>query len=159
MVESYLWISLLFYHFFYRFLRNFKICSRNVLPATTFLVHCIIRHFTPFCSLSQGCCHCCRSYIVGGEFLKDKLEADIAELKKKANDAYNEAEKAYLKSISDKAIKQLDEQNIRYEYMTEPKRLVIYVTAEEFKSLSLDNVSRYGLDISVTKGVTVNAIA
>ena len=27
MVESYLWISLFFYHFVYRFLRNFRICS------------------------------------------------------------------------------------------------------------------------------------
>ncbi len=97
-------------------------------------------------------------YIVGGEFLKDKLEADIAELKKKANDAYNEAEKAYLKSISDKAIKQLDKQNIKYEYKTDPKRLVIYVTADEFKSLTIDNVSRYGLDTSVANGLTVDAV-
>ena len=46
MVESYSWVSLYFYHIVYRFLRNFRICSRIVLPAAAFLVHCIIRHST-----------------------------------------------------------------------------------------------------------------
>ncbi|EWM52597.1 hypothetical protein [Ruminococcus flavefaciens] len=78
---------------------------------------------------------------------------------KKHRSDYNEAEKAYYSYISDEAIKQLDEQNIRYEYLTEPKRLVIYVTAEEFKSMKLDNGARYGLDISVANGLTVDAIS
>ena len=97
-------------------------------------------------------------YIVDGDFLEEDLRADINELMNNNRIAYDEAEKAYYSYISDEAIKQLDEQNIRYEYMTEPKRLVIYVTAEEFKSLSLDNVSRYGLDMSVAKGLTVDTI-
>ena len=98
-------------------------------------------------------------YIVDGEFLEEKLRVDINELMKNNRIANEEAEKAFYSYISDEAIKQLDKQNIKYEYMTEPKRLVIYVTAEEFKAMKLDNVSRYGLDISVAKGVTVNAIA
>ncbi|MBP5579732.1 MAG: dockerin type I repeat-containing protein [Ruminococcus sp.] len=97
-------------------------------------------------------------YIVDGEFLEEKLRADINELMNNNRKAYEEAEKAYFSYISDEAIKQLDKQNIRYEYMTEPKRLVIYVTAEEFKSLTLDNVTRYGLDISVANGLTVDAV-
>jgi len=32
------------------------------------------------------------------------------------------------------------------------------MTADEFKSLSLDNVDRYGLDISVANGLTVDAV-
>ena len=55
-------------------------------------------------------------------------------------------------------VKQLDKQGISYEYMNDPKRLVIYVTADEFDSLSLDNVTRYGLDISVSNGLGVDAI-
>ena len=98
-------------------------------------------------------------YIVDGEFLEEKLRVNINELMKNNRIANEEAEKAYYSYISDEAIKQLDKQNIKYEYMTEPKRLVIYVTAEEFKAMKLDNVSRYGLDTSVAKGLTVNAIA
>ena len=98
-------------------------------------------------------------YIVDGEFLEEDLRADINELMKNNRVANDEAEKAYYRFISDEAVKQLDEQNIRYEYMTEPKRLVIYLTAEEFKSLTLDNVSRYGFDVSVANGLTVDAIA
>lgn len=99
------------------------------------------------------------NYIVDGTFLEETLRSDINELMKKHRSDYNEAEKAYYSYISDEAIKQLDEQNIRYEYLTEPKRLVIYVTAEEFKSMKLDNGARYGLDISVANGLTVDAIS
>ena len=98
-------------------------------------------------------------YIVDGKFLDENLRADINELTKNNRTVYKEAENAYYSYISDEAIKQLDEQNIRYEYLTEPKRVVIYVTAEEFKSIKLDNTARYGLDISVAKGLTVDAIA
>ena len=97
-------------------------------------------------------------YIVDGKFLDENLRADINELTKNNRTVYKEAEKAYYSYISDEAIKQLDEQNIRYEYLIEPKRVVIYVTAEEFKSIKLDNTARYGLDISVAKGLTVDTI-
>ncbi|SHM60668.1 dockerin type I repeat-containing protein [Ruminococcus flavefaciens] len=97
-------------------------------------------------------------YIVDGEFLEEKLRLDINELMKENRIANDEAEKAYYRHIADEAVKQLDKQNIRYEYMNDPKRLVIYVTVDEFKALSLDNIARYGLDISVANGLGVDAI-
>ena len=97
-------------------------------------------------------------YIVDGEFLEEQLRLDINELMKENRIANDEAEKAYYRYIANEAVKQLDKQGIRYEYMNDPKRLVIYVTSEEFKALSLDNVARYGLDISVANGLGVDAI-
>ena len=97
-------------------------------------------------------------YIVDGRFLEEFLRFDISIIMKQNRETLQEAEKAYYRFLADEAVKQLDEQNIRYEYMTEPKRLVIYVTAEEFNSLSLDNVRFYGLDASVANGLTVNAV-
>ncbi|SEH79430.1 hypothetical protein SAMN02910265_02740 [Ruminococcus flavefaciens] len=97
-------------------------------------------------------------YIVDGEFLEEELRLDINELMKENRIANDEAEKAYYRYIANEAVKQLDKQGIRYEYMNDPKRLVIYVTSEEFKALSLDNVARYGLDISVANGLGVDAI-
>ncbi|WP_028518959.1 dockerin type I repeat-containing protein [Ruminococcus flavefaciens] len=97
-------------------------------------------------------------YIVDGEFLEEELRLDINELMKENRIANDEAEKAYYKYIANEAVKQLDKQNIRYEYMNDPKRLVIYVTADEFNALSLDNTARYGLDISVANGLGVDAI-
>ena len=95
-------------------------------------------------------------YIADGEFLEEALRTDINELMRKNREACNEAENAYLRYISAKAVKQLDQQNIRYEFLTEPDRLVMYVTAEEFDSLSVDNVLRYGLDTQ--HGLTVDAV-
>ena len=97
-------------------------------------------------------------YIVDGEFLEEDLRVDINELMKNNRIVNDEAEKAYYIYISDEAIKQLDEQNIKYEYMAEPKRLVIYVTAEEFKAMKFDNALRYGLDMSAANGLTVDAM-
>jgi len=97
-------------------------------------------------------------YIVDGEFLEENLRLDINELMKENRIANDEAEKAYYRYIANEALKQLDKQGISYEYMNDPKRLVIYVTADEFNSLSLDNVARYGLDISVSNGLGVDAI-
>lgn len=97
-------------------------------------------------------------YIVDGEFLEEELRLDINELMKENRIANDEAEKAYYKYIANEAVKQLDKQNIRYEYMNDPKRLVIYVTADELNALSLDNTARYGLDISVANGLGVDAI-
>ena len=97
-------------------------------------------------------------YIVDGEFLEENLRLDINEIMKNNRIANDEAEKAYYRYKANEAVKQLDKQNISYEYMNDPKRLVIYVTADEFKALSLDNIARYGLDISVANGLGVDAI-
>lgn len=85
-------------------------------------------------------------YIVDGEFLRDQLTADIAELRKSYREAYDEAEKAYLRHISSEAVKQIEAQNIEYELRTSPDRLVVYVTSEEFDSLLIDHVLRYYLE-------------
>ena len=91
-------------------------------------------------------------YIVDGEFLKDKLQNDIKDFKYPAKNKYIEADRAFRKSISDNAVKILEAKGIKYDnqphdfaysYLNCP--LIIYATAEEFKSLSLENVQFYRL--------------
>ena len=77
------------------------------------------------------------------------------------NHAYtvlHEAIDAYNAQKLQETIPQFKQQNIRYEYKTDLKRIVIYVTADEFNSLTIDNVSRYGLDASVANGLTVDSV-
>ena len=83
-------------------------------------------------------------YIVDGEFLKEQLIADRKELSQNTpcQTAYETAYKAAYQHAIDQACKHLEEQNIRYERGT---GLVIFVTADEFDALTLENVSDYGL--------------
>ena len=82
-------------------------------------------------------------YIINGEFLKDQVEADIADFSTQPHSDLNEALIAYKKEMILKAIEQLKQQSIRYEYKEEVNDLIINVTVEEFKALSLDNISCY----------------
>ena len=82
-------------------------------------------------------------YIVNGEFLRDVVEDDIAEFSTQPHSDLNEALRAYKKEMILKVIEQLKQQNIRYEYKEEASDLIINVTVEEFKALSLDNISCY----------------
>ena len=83
-------------------------------------------------------------YIVDGEFLKEQLIADRKELSQNTpcQTAYETAYKAAYQHAIDQACKHLEEQNIRYERGT---GLVIFVTADEFDALTLENVCDYGL--------------
>ena len=82
-------------------------------------------------------------YILNGEFLKDKVEADIADFSTEPHTALAEAIKAYKKAMIQEAIEQLKEQNIKYDYSEASENLIINVTAEEFKDLFLENISCY----------------
>ncbi|WP_455530722.1 dockerin type I repeat-containing protein [Ruminococcus sp.] len=82
-------------------------------------------------------------YIVNGEFLKDKVEADIADFSTEPHTALAEAIKAYKKAMIQEAIEQLKKQNIKYDYSEASENLIINVTAEEFKDLFLENISCY----------------
>lgn len=83
-------------------------------------------------------------YIVDGEFLVEKLEADIAACgeNKQCLVAYEEARNAFCRSAVNEAVKTLDEKNIKYEIRNETG-LVFFVTADEFVFLHLDNVSHF----------------
>ena len=89
-------------------------------------------------------------YIVNGEFLKDKVEADIADFSTEPHTALAEAIKAYKKAMIQEAIEQLKKQNIKYDYSEASENLIINVTAEEFKDLSLENVSCYYIGTSTS---------
>lgn len=83
-------------------------------------------------------------YIVDGEFLVEKLEADIAACSenKQCLIAYEEARNAFCRSAVNEAVKTLAEKNIKYEIRNETG-LVFFITADEFASLHLDNVSHF----------------
>lgn len=85
-------------------------------------------------------------YIVDGEFLVEKLEADIAACSENepCRIAYEEACNAYYIFAVEEAIKSLEKQNITYEKRNETG-LVFFITPEDFVSFHLDNVSHYGL--------------
>ena len=84
-------------------------------------------------------------YIVNGEFLIDKVEEDIKDFSNAPHNALAEALKAYKKAMIKDTIEQLKQQNIGYEYREASDELIINVTSEEFKSLSLENVLYYCL--------------
>ena len=89
-------------------------------------------------------------YIVSGEFLRDKVEADIADFSTEPHTALAEAIKAYKKEMIQESIEQLKKQNIKYDYSEASETLIINVTAEEFKVLSLENVSCYYIGASTS---------
>jgi hypothetical protein len=84
-------------------------------------------------------------YIVDGEFLVEKLEADIAACSENepCRIAYEEALNAFYRAAVDEVVKILEEQNISYEKRNETG-LVFFITADQFVSFHLDNVSHFG---------------
>ncbi len=98
-------------------------------------------------------------YIVDGEFLKEKLEADIEEYgeHEPCRIAYEAACDAYYQFIIDATTKQLEKQNINCEKRN--GTLVIYATAEEFSSLNIDNVLFYYLALKEDEGMDMSDIS
>jgi hypothetical protein len=84
------------------------------------------------------------TYIVDGDFLVEKLEADIAACgeNKQCLIAYEEARNAFCRFAVNEAVKTLEGKNINYEIRNETG-LVFFITADEFASLHLDNVSHF----------------
>lgn len=93
-------------------------------------------------------------YIVDGEFLVEKLEADIAMYSENepCRIAYEEACNAYYEFAVKEAIKILENQNIKYEIRNEAE-LVFFITAEDFTSFHLDNEFNYGLALKDGEGM------
>ena len=87
-------------------------------------------------------------YIVDGEFLREKAEADYAAVldekpEHKAYLAFHEAIDAYERNMIQNVMDQLGDQDIRCEYREDFNDLVLYLTAEKFEVLSLEKVRRY----------------
>jgi hypothetical protein len=93
-------------------------------------------------------------YIIDGEFLAEKLEADIAQCSENetCRIAYDEARNAFFQVAVDQAAKTLEEQNIKYEKRNGTE-LVFFITADEFASFSLNNVSHFGLALKDSEGL------
>lgn len=86
-------------------------------------------------------------YIVDGEFLKEKLETDIANYRenKSCREAYDNAVEAYYDFITNKTYEQLKSQNINCEIRDELGGLILYLTVDEFSSLQIDEAILYSL--------------
>ena len=85
-------------------------------------------------------------YIVGGDFLVEKVEADIAQCgeNEPCRIAYEEAHNVFYEFAVNEAARILEEQNINYEKRNGTE-LVFFITADEFASFSLNNVLHFGL--------------
>lgn len=96
-------------------------------------------------------------YIVNGEFLKEKLEFDIANYDESepCRIAYEVACEAYYQFIIDEVIVQLENQTVNYERRNSTE-LVIYATADELSSLKIDNVLFYGLALKDDEGMDMS---
>jgi len=92
------------------------------------------------------------TYIVDGEFLKDKLEGDIAayDASASARNAWYEAVEAYYKFIANETAEKLKEGNVNCEVR---KGLVVYVTVDEFSTLEIEDVICYSLAFRESEGV------
>ncbi|WP_294755289.1 hypothetical protein, partial [uncultured Ruminococcus sp.] len=77
-------------------------------------------------------------------------EADIADFSTQPHSDLNEALRAYKKEMILKVIEQLKQQNLKYDYSEASENLIINVTAEEFKTLSLENVYCYYIGASTS---------
>lgn len=90
-------------------------------------------------------------YIVDGEFLKDKVQADLDAMSDRtASKLYDEAVEAYRLHTIKELAKALDEQSIRYEMMKD--YLVMYVTETELAQLSLSQPSQWHFCLAVDLG-------
>lgn len=84
-------------------------------------------------------------YIVNGEFLKEQLRADLKELKDGYKAALDEAVEAFHTARIEETIAVLESQGIRCERIEGTHDIVMYVTAAEFDSVSLDNTSYFSV--------------
>ncbi|WP_303835112.1 dockerin type I repeat-containing protein [Ruminococcus flavefaciens] len=84
-------------------------------------------------------------YIVDGEFLKEQLRADLTELKDGYKAALDEAVEAFYTARIEETIAALESQGIRSERIEGTHDIVMYVTAAEFETLSLENASYFSI--------------
>ena len=84
-------------------------------------------------------------YIVNGEFLKEQVQADLKELKDGYKEALDEAVEAFYDARIAETIGMLESQGIHSERIEGTHDIVMYVTAAEFDTVSLDNTSYFGL--------------
>lgn len=89
-------------------------------------------------------------YIVNGEFLADQVRADIPvyESQNSASQAYSEACDAFAVQVFDTLKSQLTAKNIAFEPAAEKNRLILFVTAEELKALSVDGRLDWIFDVA-----------
>jgi len=84
-------------------------------------------------------------YIVDGEFLKEQLRADLEELKDGYKAALDEAVEAFYTARIEETIAALESQGIRSERIEGTHDIVMYVTAAEFDTVSIDNPSYFSV--------------
>ena len=84
-------------------------------------------------------------YIVDGEFLKEQLRADLEELKDGYKAALDEAVEAFYTARIEETIAALESQDIRSERIEGTHDIVMYVTAAEFDTVSIDNPSYFSV--------------
>lgn len=89
-------------------------------------------------------------YIVDGEFLKEEVENDIEEYgKAQAQAEYNLAYEECMNQTLKNAQNKLKEQNISFDEKVYNDYIIIYVTKNEFKELSLDNLENWYFGFAV----------
>jgi len=84
-------------------------------------------------------------YIVDGEFLKEQLQSDLKELKAPYQAALDEAVDAFYQERIDEMIGILEAKGIRSERIEDTHDIVMYITAAEFETLSLENASYFSI--------------
>lgn len=84
-------------------------------------------------------------YIVDGEFQKDQVQADLTELKNGYKVALDEAVEAFHQACIDETIGILEAKGIRSERIEDTNDIVMYITAAEFETLSLENASYFSI--------------
>lgn len=84
-------------------------------------------------------------YIVEGEFLKEQVQADLTELKNGYKAALDEAVEAFIQARVDETIAALESQGISSERIEDTDDIVMYITAAEFETLSLDNALYFNI--------------
>ena len=84
-------------------------------------------------------------YIVDGEFLKEQLQSDLKELKAPYQAALDEAVDAFYQERIDEMIGILETNGIRSERIEDTHDIVMYITAAEFETLSLENASYFSI--------------
>lgn len=99
-----------------------------------------------------------KTYIVDGEFFKDKLESDMENYTDHitSREACDEAIEAYYDLVAKQTSEQLRERNIPSEVRD---GLIVYVTVAEFTSLEIDNVMFYSLALKDGEGEDMTEIS
>lgn len=89
-------------------------------------------------------------YIVDGEFLKEKVENDIEEYGKgQAQSEYNLAYEECMNQTLKNAQNKLKEQNISFDEKVYNDYIIIYVTKDEFRELSIGDVENWYFGFAV----------